>query len=254
MSQNAVLKSFTGLDIKDVNKGEVEAIVATLGVVDKDGDIIRPGSIGKGAKVKVSAWGHDAVFGQRPVGKGVLVEEGGKLKFSGKLFLSTANGRETFEVLKELGSDTEWSFGFRVLGAEVPSDSERKAGASQILTKLDAFEVSPVLIGAGIGTRTTSIKSASQADGDGEEVVAPIVDPELAIIAEAVTKQVMAQREAERKAAADTEAAVAEAARIEAETKAQAEAAAAEVERARLADLATKEFERLQRNLRQHSA
>jgi hypothetical protein len=245
MSQNAVLKSFAGLEIKDAEKGEVEAIVATLGVVDKDGDIIRPGAIGKGAKVKVSAWGHDAVFGQRPVGKGVLVEDGGKLKFSGKLFLTTASGRETFEVLKELGSDTEWSFGFRVLGAEVPDDSERKAGASQILTKLDAFEVSPVLIGAGVGTRTTSLKSA-QADGaDG--------DPEIAVIAEAVTKQVMAQRAAEQKAAEDAATAIAEAALREAETKARADAAAAEAERLRIADLAMKEFEQLQRNLRQHT-
>jgi hypothetical protein len=42
----------------------------------------------------------------------------------------------------------------------VPSDDERKQGARRILTKLDAFEVSPVIIGAGVGTRTLGVKAA----------------------------------------------------------------------------------------------
>jgi hypothetical protein len=76
------------------------------------------------------------------------------------VFLATTDGRDTFECLKEMGSDQEWSFGFRILGAEVPSDDERKQGARRILTKLDAFEVSPVIVGAGVGTRTTAVKGA----------------------------------------------------------------------------------------------
>ena len=157
-------KSFGGFEIKDAEKGEVEAVVATYGVVDKDKDIIRKGAIEDGATVLMSRYGHDAVFGNQPVGKGKIYSEGDKAIFKGKLFMGTQAGRETFEVLKEVGSWQQWSFGFRTLGAETPSDEESKAGARQILTKLDAFEVSPVIIGAGVGTRTLAVKEAPPVD------------------------------------------------------------------------------------------
>lgn len=160
MSDTLALKSFCTFEIKDAEKGEVEAIIATLGVVDKDEDIIRHDAIPDGAKVSMSSYGHDAVFGARPVGKGKLFVDGAKLVFKGRVFLGTTDGRDTFEVLKEMGGDQEWSFGFRILGAEVPSEDERKQGARRILTKLDCFEVSPVIVGAGVGTRTLGVKEA----------------------------------------------------------------------------------------------
>ena len=173
-----VVKSIAHLQIKDAAKGEVSAVIATLGVIDRDGDIIRKGAIPDGSKVAMSAYGHDAVWGNRPVGKGTLSTKGDQVIFDGRLFLNTADGRDTFEVLKEMGSDQEWSFGFRVMGYEVPTEEEQKQGAYQVLTKLDAFEVSPVLIGAGIGTRTLAVK---QADGDptplGEKVDPPAPTP-----------------------------------------------------------------------------
>lgn len=152
-------KTFAGVAVKDADKGEVQAVIATLDVVDRDGDIIRPSAIPTGSKVAMSSYGHDAFYGNPPVGKGTLSVEGKKLLFDGRTFLNTTGGRDTFETLKEMGADQEWSFGFRVLGYEVPSEEERKQGAVRILTKLDAFEVSPVLIGAGIGTRTLGVKS-----------------------------------------------------------------------------------------------
>jgi phage head maturation protease len=158
-----VVKSITSFEIKDADKGEVRAVIATLGVIDRDGDIIRKGAIPDGAKVAVSSYGHDAVWGNRPVGKGTLSTQGNKVLFDGRLFLNTTDGRDTFEVLKEMGADQEWSFGFRIIGYEVPTEEEKKQGAYRVLTKLDAFEVSPVLVGAGIGTQTLAVK---QSDGD----------------------------------------------------------------------------------------
>lgn len=154
------LKSFCSIEVKDAEKGDVEAIIATLGVVDKDEDIITRDAIPEGSKVSMSAYGHDAVYGTAPVGKGTIRVEGNKAVFKGRMFLATTRGRETFEVLKEMGADQEWSFGFRILGAEVPSEEQRKQGARRILTKLDAFEVSPVIVGAGVGTRTLGVKAA----------------------------------------------------------------------------------------------
>jgi hypothetical protein len=185
------LKSFCTFEVKDAEKGEVEAIVATLDVVDKDEDIIRSDAIADGSKVTMSSYGHDAVWGARPAGKGKLHIEGNKVVFKGRLFLATTDGRDTFECLKEMGGDQEWSFGFRILGAEVPSDDERKQGARRILTKLEAFEVSPVIIGAGVGTRTVGVKAA--------EVVAPPVEvpPDPAIEAKRLADE---EAETERRA------------------------------------------------------
>lgn len=247
MAQTTATKSFRGFAIKDADKGEIEAVVATLGVVDRDGDIIRKGALGGSSSVTMSAWGHDAVFGVRPAGKGVLTESKGKLHFAGRAFLNTANGRETFEVLKEMGDDQEWSFGFYVTGTETPSDEERKAGAYRVITKMDAFEVSPVLVGAGINTQTTFVKAAAQADGDPAE---PPVTPDAALIV-AIAKEVTERIAAEAKAAKE---AAAEAARVEAETKAAAEAAAEakaiEDKRAEESAAARKEYETFQRTMR----
>jgi prohead serine protease len=230
-------KELGAIEIKDAEKGEVEAVVATLNVVDRDLEIIDSDAIKNGAKVKMSAYGHDAMWGGSPVGKGNLVVDGERVLFKGRFFLSTDRGTEAFRTIKEMGPEQEWSFGYRVLKSEEPNDEQRGKGARRILSKLDAFEVSPVMIGAGIGTRTVGVKEADEA--------------------------VAAQRAAEAKAAADREAqakaqAAAEAAVQEAARKAQAAAArdaeikaqAAAAESKRIDEInraAAEEFERFQR-------
>lgn len=210
-------KSLGPLEIKDEATGEVEAIFATLDVVDRDKEVIRPTAIKNGSKVKMSSYGHDTVgfftAGAMPVGKGAVYVEGDKAVFRGKVFMSTDRGRETLAVLKEMGRDQEWSFGFHVLGSEAPDDEWKKKGAELILTKLHVFEVSPVILGAGIGTQTVTAKEADE---------------------EAAAEAARLAAETEARAAA------------EAETKRLA--AAAEADRRALEAAATAEFERFQRN------
>ncbi len=157
-----VSKRISPLAIKDEARGEVEAVVATLGLVDRDGDVIKEGAIPNGSPVKLSDYGHSVVYADaQPVGAGRIYIKDDKAVFRGRLFLDTARGRETFVVLRELkamGAEQEWSFGFRVLGAERPDEEWRAKGALRILTKLHAVEVSPVLVGAGIGTGTVAVK------------------------------------------------------------------------------------------------
>jgi hypothetical protein len=155
------VKRLGSLEIKNEEKGEIEAVIATLDVVDHDHDIIRPGAIPDGAKVKLSDYGHSVAFGAPPVGKGTLLTKGNKVVFQGRYFMTTERGAEAFRTMQELGpDDQEWSFGFTVSGAELPEDQDQKKGAWRVLTKLDSFEVSPVIRGAGIGTRTVSVKAA----------------------------------------------------------------------------------------------
>jgi hypothetical protein len=131
--------------------GEFECVFCTLGVVDHDGDVITRGAIQDGQGVRISAWGHS--WERLPVGKGEVFERANEGICQGSLFLNTSGGAETYEVIKGLGDLQEWSFSFDIL------DSEPRSGGGRTLRKLSIFEVSPVLLGAGISTRTTAIKS-----------------------------------------------------------------------------------------------
>jgi Caudovirus prohead serine protease len=201
------IKVLESVEIKDAEKGEIEAVFATLDVVDNDHDIIRPAAIVEGAKAKLSDYAHSAVFGAAPVGKGTMHRVGNKAVFRGRYFMSTTRGVEAFNTLKEIGSDQEWSFGYQVLGSEEPEQGDREKGAWRILTKLDSFEVSPVLRGAGIGTRTVSVKAAggqppsADAATEAKEVTEPAPPAAESVTAPAADDP--AAQEAARKAAAD---------------------------------------------------
>src|ERR1041385_1901404 len=98
------VKGFESFQIKDEDQGIVEAVIATLNVVDRDFDVIMPGAIKDGSKVKMSSFGHDVVggfvgAGALPGGKGAVCEERGKVVFRGNVF-KTDRGRETLTVLK----------------------------------------------------------------------------------------------------------------------------------------------------------
>ncbi len=179
--EQAETKSFRALvDVKDADKGVVQSVFATIGVVDHDEDLLRPGSMPVGADVLMSKYGHSIVTaGELPVGDGTIAMDGAKAVFTGQLWLEMQDSRDALAVLKRRGPKQEWSFGFLVLGSEVPTDAEKKMGARRAITKMDVFEVSPVFRGAGIGTRTLAVKQketativSEQADGAVADVVA----------------------------------------------------------------------------------
>jgi HK97 family phage prohead protease len=150
--------------LKEVNiseAGAVKAVFATLGVVDHDGDIILPGSIPNGHEVRMSAYNHASWGGSLPVGKGTIAEVGNELVFNGQFFMDTSHGADTYKTVKGLGALGEWSFGFDVLEKDEVTDLATNKEVRR-LKKLSVYEVSPVLLGAGIGTRTTDIKSKGE--------------------------------------------------------------------------------------------
>jgi hypothetical protein len=154
------MKSLSGVTMKDAGDSfQVEAVFATLDVKDHDGDVTTPGAFGKQA-VRISDWNHSTWGGARPVGKGVISEEGNTAVFRGEFFKTQA-AQDMRETLKGLGDLAEWSYGFDV----DESDKGTKDGEPvRILKKMTVHEVSPVLKGAGIGTRTRYVKSADTLD------------------------------------------------------------------------------------------
>lgn len=149
------------VEIKDAEKGIVRAAFARMEVKDHDGDWTLPGAFGE-QKVRVSAYGHASWMGELPVGKGTITEQEGEAVAELRFFMNTASGREHFETVKEMGDLQEWSYGFDVLETGEITEELDQMGVRRVLKKLKVHEVSPVLLGAGVGTRTLAVKALEQ--------------------------------------------------------------------------------------------
>jgi HK97 family phage prohead protease len=141
------------IELKADQVGEFVATFATLNVIDKDGDVTVPGAFQNDAPVRISAWSHN--WGALPVGKGVIHADEERAWVDGEFFLQTAQGKETYETVKALGGLQEWSYGF-----DITDQSFGKFDGQDVrfLRGLEVHEVSPVMIGAGVDTRTDRIK------------------------------------------------------------------------------------------------
>ncbi|MGP4092941.1 HK97 family phage prohead protease [Nonomuraea sp. KM90] len=145
------------VEIKDEAKGEVKAIFSTFNAIDSDRDVTRPGAFTDGAEVPISAYGHTSWSGMLPVGKATIRQTAKQAILEGRFFMDTAAGRDTFTTVKELGELGQWSYGYDPVEY---SYGEHEGQRVRFLDALKVHEVSPVLVGAGVGTRTLSAKSA----------------------------------------------------------------------------------------------
>ena len=166
-------KSLHRVEVKDADRGEVTAVFATLGVKDSDGDVTLPGAFEDGAEVVISAYGHTSWQGLLPVGKGTIREVGDEAILSSQFFMDTQAGKDTFTVVKNLGARGEWSYGYDPVKY---SFGEHDGEQVRFLESLKVFEVSPVLLGAGVGTRTLAAKAAGLRFGDDISAVLAEVD------------------------------------------------------------------------------
>jgi HK97 family phage prohead protease len=156
------IKTFqSAMEIKaDGQPGEFRAVFSTFNVIDKDRDVTTPGAFKDGQAVRISYWGHR--WQDLPVGKGVIHQDEKQAWVDGAFFLDTMAGRETYQTVKNLGELQEWSYGYDVLDSSFGKFQEQDV---RFLRSLDVAEVSPVLLGAGIDTRTERIKGmGSDAD------------------------------------------------------------------------------------------
>ncbi len=140
--------------------GTFRATIATLApAVDADGDVSMPGAFPVLKSVPVSAYGHGSWKGALPIGRATIAADSSKAWVVGQFFLDVPAARDAYRVLKGLDELAQWSYGYSVESASFNSAELAKyPGAKRILQKLDVFEVSPVLVGAGVNTRTESIK------------------------------------------------------------------------------------------------
>lgn len=164
------------VEIKDEAKGEFSAVIATYGVIDKDGDVTLPGAHKDGQPVVVSAYNHSVMRGDPPVGTAALSVERNRTVVKGRYFMDIPEARSAFLAMKALheqGID-EWSYGFDVIDAEMGEKDGRRV---RFLKAQDVFESSPVIRGAGIDTRTLTAKTLTDAGFTTGEVLS-IVEKE----------------------------------------------------------------------------
>ena len=154
-------KTFQGVHIKAGPEGRVSAVFSTFNVLDLDGDVVLPGAIKDGAEVVLSAYGHTSHGGSLPVGKGIIRTTPTEAVLEGQFFMNTAAGRDTFAVVDSLGALQEWSYSLHDVKAH---RGDWQGEPANIIEAVRIKEVSPVLLGASIGTRTLATKSRAEMD------------------------------------------------------------------------------------------
>lgn len=161
------VKTLRHIEIKNDDRGEVEAIFATFNVIDADGDVTLPGAFDDNGEVPISAYGHSSWDHAMPVGKARIRSTDREAILSGQFFMDTTAGRDTFTTVKHLGKIGQWSYGYDPVEFSFGQMNGQKV---RFLPKQKVFEVSPVLRGVGVNTRTLSAKSAQPSTESGRKM------------------------------------------------------------------------------------
>lgn len=165
-------KALGRVEVKDADKGLVTAVFSTFNKIDADGDVTLPGAFDDGAEWMISAYGHKSWDGVPPVGKGIVRVSDTEATMEGQFFLDTVNGLETFKVVKNMGSLQEWSYSCQ---PDKYSHGEFEGKQVRFLEHIvSGGEVSPVIKGAGVNTRTMAVKSGLTFVGEAEAVLADL--------------------------------------------------------------------------------
>lgn len=163
-------KALGRVEVKDADKGLVTAVFSTFNKVDADGDVTLPGAFDDGAEWIISAYGHKSWEGALPVGMGVVKASETEAVLDGQFFLDTQAGADTFKVVKRLGPLQEWSYSCQ---PDKFSYGEFEGKNVRFLEHIvSGGEVSPVIKGAGVNTRTLAVKSGLTFVGEAEAVLA----------------------------------------------------------------------------------
>jgi hypothetical protein len=153
-------KTLQHVEIKSGDRGEFTAVIASFDCVDSDGDVVRRSAFTERQDVVVSAYGHQSWSGVLPVGHAQIHTTPTEALADGLFLMSTTGGRETFQVVKHLAERGlgQWSWGFSIEDEERGTFEGRPV---RFLNRVMTHEVSPVLRGASVGTRTLATKGVA---------------------------------------------------------------------------------------------
>ena len=153
------------IEIKSIDptQGVVEAFVNTMGVKDKDGDVIEPTAFNDSIKSNLPIpvlTGHDQHLVVGKVLEAASVDAGdGSHKLHAKMQfnMDTADGRDAFSNVKG-DFVREWSVGFNIPDGSIAQEGRGK-NSTRVISNLDWVETSMVVRGASPETATISAKN-----------------------------------------------------------------------------------------------
>jgi len=138
------------------------AVLARLGVVDRQGDIVDSGCLlnAPGERVPVSFWNHSYLNDPDSMAAGfaTVSQEGGELR-ARVTFNDLAEGRAAARRVHDQLPD--WSWGLSEIQTRPLTASERAAGAVRAVHKVRVIEVSPVSRAASVASGTLAATCAS---------------------------------------------------------------------------------------------
>ncbi|MFD0901738.1 HK97 family phage prohead protease [Actinomadura sediminis] len=171
---------------ESVGEGRVTVQFATFNEVDYHGDITLPGAFTEGQEVLVSSYNHASWKEAWPVGRGRIRTDSRAAYADLQFFLDTLAGSEAFKTVRATGNLQQWSYGFNIDKHRIVRDED--GDEVRILERVNVYEVSPVLQGAGRSTRTVAVKDSPSA--------APEVPADLAAIRESLFSAEVSNAEA----------------------------------------------------------
>ena len=163
-------KSTLRVEWKADKPGDFRAVFATLGVIDRDGDVTIPGAFKEGQEVAIASWGHD--WATLPVGEGIIHSNDKEAWVDGTFYLDTPQGEAHYKTIRRRSERQQWSYGFDVIKSRFGVVDGVDV---RILEEMEVFECSPVMQAAGINTRTTAIKGGLTLADDVERALGSVV-------------------------------------------------------------------------------
>lgn len=190
-------KSIDGLAVKAGATGTAEVVIATIGVIDHDGDVVAPGAIGVQSVPILPAHNWASI----PLGKARTREVGNQVIADLQFNLEIPEARSWHSALLfdvEHGPAVqEYSWGYHPTKHKPYEVEGRRA---RLLERVKLHEVSMVVQGASIGSRTVGVKCTECAASSHHED-----DPELRRVLTDAKRHVDDYELAERKALAELE-------------------------------------------------
>lgn len=164
---------FKSFEMKAADNGTIAGYFSTYEKTpDSYGDIIEPGAFTETIeKRKASGHPFPLCFNHdfsAVIGAANVVEDTEKGPYLEAAFLDTTLAQDVRKMLFS-GAIYQFSFAYDVLEAREPNEEEKKAGVTNVLTKLEVFEISVVTVPANQNAVATEVKSGrrnSKADED----------------------------------------------------------------------------------------
>lgn len=170
---------YKSFELKANEAGSISGFFSTYDKEpDSYGDIIDPGAFTETIEKREESghpfplcWNHDF---SAVIGAVDSVKDTEKGPFIEAHFLDTQLAQDVRKMLQS-GAVYQFSFAYDVLGNRAPTQEEQEKGVTNVLTKVDVFEISVVTVPANQNAVATEVKSGRRNNKSDEATIKEII-------------------------------------------------------------------------------